>query len=75
MENSNELISEHHEAEVTTLVGNIPAPHQTNLANDSNFANKLKEMEALLLAEMRIHDDPFRLWDQPDDSLSTGAKN
>lgn len=75
VENSNELISEHHEAEVTTLVGNIPAPHQTNLANDSNFANKLKEMEALLLAEMRRHDDPFRLWDQPDDSLSTGAKN
>jgi hypothetical protein len=28
-------------------------------------------MEALLLAEMRRHDDPFRLWNQPADGLPT----
>jgi hypothetical protein len=27
-------------------------------------------METLLLAEMRRHDDPYRLWDQPDDGLT-----
>ena len=30
----------------------------------------VREMEALLLAEMRRLDDPYRLWDQPDDGLS-----
>jgi choline-sulfatase len=29
----------------------------------------LKEMEALLLSEMRRLNDPYRLWDQPDDGL------
>ena len=33
------------------------------------YADKLKEMEALLLAEMRRLDDPWRLWNQPDDGL------
>jgi hypothetical protein len=28
-------------------------------------------MEVLLLAEMRRHDDPYRLWNQPDDDLPT----
>ena len=28
-----------------------------------------KELENLLLAEMRRLDDPYRLWDQPDDGL------
>jgi hypothetical protein len=27
-------------------------------------------MESLLLAEMRRYDDPWRLWDQPDDGLT-----
>ena len=26
-------------------------------------------VEALLLAEMRRHDDPYRFWNQPDDGL------
>jgi choline-sulfatase len=26
-------------------------------------------MEALLLSEMRRLDDPYRLWDQPDDGV------
>jgi hypothetical protein len=41
-----------------------------NLAGDPRHADKLKEMESLLLAEMRRYDDPWRLWDQPDDGLT-----
>ncbi len=41
-----------------------------NLADSPKHANKLKEMEALLLAEMRRLDDPYRLWNQPDDGLT-----
>lgn len=37
---------------------------ETNLANDPKYANRLAEMEALLLQEMKKHDDPYRLWDQ-----------
>lgn len=39
----------------------------TNLADDSRFADKRKELEALLLSEMKRRDDPYRLWDQPQD--------
>lgn len=39
-------------------------PMETNLASDPEYADKLAEMEALLLAEMKRLDDPFRLWDQ-----------
>ena len=42
---------------------------QTNLAADTNFTDKLDEMEALLLEEMRRLNDPYRLWDQPKDGL------
>lgn len=45
-------------------------PMQTNLAADPQHAAKLKEMEALLLAEMRRLHDPYRFWDQPDDGLT-----
>lgn len=43
----------------------------TDLAEDPAHAEKLAEMEAVLLEEMRLHDDPYRLWDQPDDGLNT----
>lgn len=43
---------------------------QTDLAEDPKHAEKLKEMEDLLLAEMRRLDDPWRLWNQPDDGLT-----
>ena len=49
------------------------APHkknQTNLADDPKYRQKLAEMEALLLSEMRRLDDPYRLWNQPDDGLT-----
>lgn len=42
---------------------------ETNLATSPAHAEKLAEMESLLLAEMRRLDDPYRLWDQPDDGL------
>lgn len=44
-------------------------PGLTNLAADPAHEATRKEMEALLLAEMRRLDDPYRLWDQPDDGL------
>lgn len=37
----------------------------TNLANNPKYADKLAEMEALLLEQMEKHDDPYRLWNQP----------
>ena len=49
-------------------------PLQTNLANDPRYAEKRKQMEALLLSEMRRLDDPWRLWDQPDDGLTPPQK-
>ncbi|RJE73975.1 sulfatase-like hydrolase/transferase [Reichenbachiella sp. MSK19-1] len=53
-ENPNEYLPEHgKEAEM-----------QTNLANNPKYADKRKEMEALLLEQMIAHDDPYRLWDQ-----------
>lgn len=48
-------------------------PHELlaqNLAADPKFAAKRREMEALLLAEQRKYDDPYRLWDQPSDGLT-----
>jgi choline-sulfatase len=68
-ENPNELLEQHHDAKVIALTGNKPSPNQRNLARDPRHAAKLREMEALLLAEMRRHDDPYRLWDQPADGL------
>jgi choline-sulfatase len=41
-----------------------------NLAGDPKHAVKLKEMQALLLSEMRRVDDPFRFSDQPGDDLT-----
>ena len=68
-ENPNEFIQQHDDAAVTALSGAQPTKNQTNLAGDSRYADKLAEMEALLLAEMRRLDDPYRLWNQPDDGL------
>lgn len=68
-ENPNELLREHHDPEVITLTGYRPTPNQVDLSNDPRYTAKLEEMEALLLAEMRRHHDPYRLWNQPDDGL------
>ncbi len=66
-DNSEEFLAEHHDPEVIGLTGRTPAQHQVNLAGDPRYAKKLAEMEALLLAEMRRLDDPWRLWNQPSD--------
>ena len=50
-------------------MGRSPKPLQKNLADDPRHDQKRKELETLLLAEMRRLDDPYRLWDQPDDGL------
>ena len=68
-ENPNEFVLQHHDPKVTALTGFTPGPNQANLAGDPRHAAKLAEMEALLLAEMRRLDDPYRLWNQPDDGL------
>lgn len=70
-DNPDEFLMEHHDANVIALTGTKPAPHQVNLANDPRYAEKLDEMEALLLTEMRRLDDPWRLWNQPSDGLTS----
>ncbi|QDU27075.1 Choline-sulfatase [Anatilimnocola aggregata] len=73
-ENPSELIKEHHDPGVTALTKVTPNTEQVNLAGDPKHAEKLKEMEALLLAEMRRLNDPWRLWNQPDDGLISPAQ-
>ena len=58
-ENPHEFISEHGKQQ----------PMLTDLAENPAYADELAEMEALLLSEMRRLDDPYRLWNQPDDGL------
>jgi arylsulfatase A-like enzyme len=66
-DNPDELLSEHRSEQLAALTGVAPEPHQTNLASDPAYADRLAEMEDLLLAEMRRLDDPWRLWSQPDE--------
>jgi choline-sulfatase len=68
-ENPDELLVQHHDPAVIALTGNRPEPHQINLADDPQYAQQRWRMETLLLAEMRRLNDPYRLWDQPDDGL------
>jgi choline-sulfatase len=72
-DNPDELIKEHHAPNVVELIGNTPEANQVNLAGDSKYADKLAEMEALLLSEMRRADDPYRLWDQPAGNIDVGV--
>ena len=67
--NPHEFIKEHHDPALVTLTGIKPEPDQLNLASHSKYAAKLEEMEAVLLEQMRRHDDPYRFWNQPDDGL------
>ena len=68
-DNPDEFLQEHHQEALTTLMGRSPEPLQKNLADDPEHAQKREAMENILLAEMRRLDDPYRLWDQPDDGL------
>jgi arylsulfatase A-like enzyme len=78
-ENPDEFLAQHHDPKVIALTGVTPAKNHVNLAGDPRHADKLKEMEALLLAEMRRLNDPWRLWNQPKDRLmvppETEARN
>ncbi len=69
--NPDELLKEHHVPQVSMLIGNTPKPNQINLASDPEYAHKLRDMEQLLLTEMRKHDDPYRFSNQPDEGLET----
>ena len=63
-ENPHEFLEQHHDPGVIALTGIAPAPNQRNLADDPRFAERLAEMETLLLSEMKQLDDPDRLWNQ-----------
>lgn len=63
-DNPDELLKEHHTPEMIALTGNDPKPNQVNLADDSRYADKLEEMEALLLEQMGAYKDPYRFWNQ-----------
>ena len=69
-ENPHEYLTQHHAEAVVELMGSRPKQSQVNLALDPRYADKLAEMESLLLAEERRLDDPYRLWNQPDDGLT-----
>ncbi|MFT5292296.1 MAG: choline-sulfatase [Planctomycetota bacterium] len=66
-ENPDELLVQHRETGVVSMTGNQPETEQVNLAGDPRYREKLAELEALLLSEMKRLDDPYRLWDQTDD--------
>ena len=55
-ENPNEYLPEHHKT----------GEMETDLAENPEYAEKLAEMEALLLEQMVVHNDPYRLWNQKD---------
>ena len=68
-DNPHEFLIDHHHKGVSVLTGVTPYPNQKNLADDKMHAEKRTQMEQILLTEMRRLDDPYRLWDQPDDGL------
>ena len=68
-QNPNEFLINHHVESVIAATGFTPDRDQVNLADDPRFSTQLKEMEALLLSEMRRLHDPYRMWNQPDDGL------
>ena len=74
-ENPLEFIKEHHNPDVIASIGVKPKKHQINLADSPKHSSKLKEMESLLLKQMREHDDPYRFWNQPTDGLAEPVLN
>ncbi len=64
-DNPMELTTEHHAADVVTKIGNKPKANQIDLSQEPRYKAKLAELEALLLEEMIKVNDPYRLWDQP----------
>ncbi len=64
VENPHELLQQHHDPDVIHLTGHKPGNREINLADDPRYADKRAELEKLLLEQMKMLDDPFRLWDQ-----------
>jgi arylsulfatase A-like enzyme len=64
-ENPEEFLIEHHDPAVYGLTGIKPEPNQVDLAEDPEYDDVRKEMEELLLEQMKFWRDPYRLWDQP----------
>ena len=73
-ENPEEFLQEHQDPDVIKLTGVTPSTQQTNLAADPRYSDKLKEMEQLLLEEMRRLHDPWRFWDQSADGRAAKAQ-
>ncbi len=65
-QNPHELLIEHAGSNAAKLNGLQLAAHQMDLAENPKYAEKRRELEDLLLAEMKRLDDPFRFWDQPE---------
>ena len=63
-ENPHEFLAEHHAAAVRDALPQPPGPAQRNLADDPAQQSQRAKLEALLLAEMQRHDDPYRFSDQ-----------
>ncbi|NND08649.1 MAG: sulfatase-like hydrolase/transferase [Saprospiraceae bacterium] len=62
--NPNELLVQHQDLNIIRMTGNVPDPNQVDLAEDDQFADKLEELEDLLLQEQKKYGDPYRLWNQ-----------
>lgn len=63
-DNPDELLTAHH---APGVAGRLPVPpisRQRDLADDPAHEQQRQELEALLLAEMQRHDDPYRFSDQ-----------
>jgi len=58
-ENPNELLAEHQASNLRVLLRNSPEPKQVNLADDSRYSGRRKELETLLNAEMKRLGDPY----------------
>ncbi|KAA5542311.1 sulfatase-like hydrolase/transferase [Roseiconus nitratireducens] len=68
--NPHEFLAPHHDSDLVNQVGSSVQANQVNLADAPEHAQTLARMEALLLEQMRAHDDPYRLWDQPTSELT-----
>jgi len=64
-ENPHEFLAEHHDPAVMAVSACSPEAGQVDLAGDPTHAATRAELETLLLEEMRRLDDPWRLWNQP----------
>ena len=58
-ENPHEFLSDHHAPSVRALTHHQPTANQRNWADHPKYAERRRELEALLLAEQKRLDDPF----------------